>query len=559
MSAQKRQPIDNAEAIIELFGGIRPMATKTGIAVTTVQGWKKRGVIPATRKQALIESARKHQVDLSGFIADAPAVDQSGDLQKDVQEDAKQVSSHTDSADGEIQSEEISYEGISQDGVEVKSSDTRTESNSARDEAIDVPASLEIANDTGDTEADEKKTHSYTSLSVESERRVITKSVAIAMTLLALFVGVLAAVFWPQYKNLEERAARVNSLEAEIYEMSNNLQNVKEEQSNFKGLVSENWSEELAGLKRQLKDVGQFANQKVQVATQKVQAASNFVKSETPLDERVTRLQSYVSEVAAESNIFAALMPRFEGLSQSLNGQEILNDSSSALLGVFQNSEGQDDSYLNGVIDSARSKNAALQQTLGNVPQSELKAAAMLLAMTQMRSALKRPEQSFDSDLQLLMKMVDDDNVELRSSLEKIAPHARSGVLSAGGLTSELQVVAGDVVSASLRGEDVSLSDKVSARFNDILQLEKDGELVTGTQTQADVHKAQQLFEGGQWQEAIDFLNAQLDSNELKPLKPWIERVQGAISARDLQRTLEQAIELNFGDGLLGGAQLLEQ
>jgi hypothetical protein len=38
------------EALIERFGGLRPMAEKLGVPVSTVQGWKKRGAIPGTRQ-----------------------------------------------------------------------------------------------------------------------------------------------------------------------------------------------------------------------------------------------------------------------------------------------------------------------------------------------------------------------------------------------------------------------------------------------------------------------------------------------------------------------------
>lgn len=37
------------EALIERFGGLRPMAHQLGVPVSTVQGWKKRGAIPSTR------------------------------------------------------------------------------------------------------------------------------------------------------------------------------------------------------------------------------------------------------------------------------------------------------------------------------------------------------------------------------------------------------------------------------------------------------------------------------------------------------------------------------
>lgn len=46
-----------ANAIIDAFGGIRPMATKLGVPVSTVQGWKQRDSIPAGRMGAVREAA----------------------------------------------------------------------------------------------------------------------------------------------------------------------------------------------------------------------------------------------------------------------------------------------------------------------------------------------------------------------------------------------------------------------------------------------------------------------------------------------------------------------
>lgn len=66
MSKDKSGPnpgIPDAE-IIERFGGIRPMATKLGVAVTTVQGWKERGHIPPARLSQIVAAAAEHGVDL---------------------------------------------------------------------------------------------------------------------------------------------------------------------------------------------------------------------------------------------------------------------------------------------------------------------------------------------------------------------------------------------------------------------------------------------------------------------------------------------------------------
>ena len=53
-----------SERLIQRFGGIRPMANKLEVPVTTVQGWKKRGVIPATRLADLRAAAQRHGIKL---------------------------------------------------------------------------------------------------------------------------------------------------------------------------------------------------------------------------------------------------------------------------------------------------------------------------------------------------------------------------------------------------------------------------------------------------------------------------------------------------------------
>jgi hypothetical protein len=67
--------------IIERFGGIRPMAAKLGVPATTVQGWKKRGIIPqnrhpdvaaaAARENIVLDPPGLEQTDPAGRISDA--------------------------------------------------------------------------------------------------------------------------------------------------------------------------------------------------------------------------------------------------------------------------------------------------------------------------------------------------------------------------------------------------------------------------------------------------------------------------------------------------------
>ena len=51
-----------AQPVIQRFGGIRPMAQKLGVPVSTVQGWKERGAIPANRREEVLAAAERHAI-----------------------------------------------------------------------------------------------------------------------------------------------------------------------------------------------------------------------------------------------------------------------------------------------------------------------------------------------------------------------------------------------------------------------------------------------------------------------------------------------------------------
>ena len=68
--APRALPVD---AVIERFGGIRPMASKLDVPVTTVQGWKERGQIPERRWPEIEAAASRHGVSLASIEGVASA------------------------------------------------------------------------------------------------------------------------------------------------------------------------------------------------------------------------------------------------------------------------------------------------------------------------------------------------------------------------------------------------------------------------------------------------------------------------------------------------------
>ncbi len=523
MSKTGKQPIKNAAEIIEKFGGIRPMASKTNVAVTTIQGWKKRDTIPGTRRTVILEAAANYNIDLSEFLDEAPSLS---------------------SADGNAT---IETPGELENVIEIPQTIIEDQQDRPENTQTYRPQNRPPA-ETEKREAEaEEVARPYTELHVPaSESKSFGAGAMIAALIAFVILAAVIATFLPDFNHRGEDIA--------------SLEDTEQKQTAFKGLVPENWVEQLSELKEQAQNakeaVGETMTQ-MGTTVANVQQAGKELMQDGNIEERVVQLQSYVSEIADGSGVYG-LLSRFEGMEQSVAGQQTLDNSvfeiSNLLSGVSANNDGQ----INNLLAAARSQSDSLNQTLGSVPKNELKAATMLLAMTQVRSALNRDEKAFDNDLNLLMNMVGEDNTDLLTALEKLAPHSKSGILSANGLQKEFRTLAGDVVAASLSGEDVSFGEKASARFNDILEIEKDGELVTGTDTQAKVKKAEQMMQYGNIEEALAFLRKHLNDKELAPLKPWINKVEAFLNSRKVKVAIQKFIDAQAGAGLLGGKDVLK-
>ena len=60
-----------------------------------------------------------------------------------------------------------------------------------------------------------------------------------------------------------------------------------------------------------------------------------------------------------------------------------------------------------------------------------------------------------------------------------------------------------------------------------------------------------------QWEDAVGLLQRKLKAKELGPIRPWITEVEKLLHSRKLDKLIEQAMEDNFGSGLLGGSKNL--
>lgn len=587
------KPIENAVEVIKVFGGIRPMSSKTGVAVTTIQGWKKRNVIPANRVDAIKTSAFEHGLDLSGLVDGVQAPDQAVEISKDDKKIPENQLSE-ESFDAGVKSGAQSQNGLEQNDfeqnsleeehgdedqaeaeVEAEAEDPATvqegedihETSEDIHETKDNPDPVEAASDESGEEsavgAESKaepgvevknrpqstqyRERDYAELVMEHERKGVAKGVLMVAGVILVLIGIVAMMIIPKFKERDQHVA----------ELEQQLNQMQRQQSVFKGLMPEDWSKQLAELKKEMADAKNMAAPAVETVKN---AANDIVGPNSgSIQQRVEKLQSYVNDIT-ESTSVSSLYARLDEMRGSATGRNYLDksmDSLGALLAGVPAEEKNDPDAMNALLNAARGQSDALGKTFSDVPADDMKAAAMLLALTQLRASLNRQNVPFEDDLAVMMGLVSKDDVELRASLQRLSPYAKEGILSPEGLSNEFRGLAGDVVAASLKGEDVSLMDKAKARMNELLAIEKDGQLMTGTQTQATLNSAQRKLDDGQVSSAIDILKTGLDAQELAPLRPWMDKAQALLTAQNAKQAIQQAIELNLGRGFLGGSELL--
>ena len=655
MSTQNSgQNIDNATEIIERFGGIRPMAKKIGVAVTTIQGWKKRDSIPANRRGHLLKMAGLHDVDLSDLVQGAPPVagasaDTAGantTAQRGDTETQRAATQDTHTQDTQQDTQDV-------DGQDIDGQDARTSAPTSRSQSS-APTGSETSPQSGSQSGDvplsarpdtpreaAPSQPSSSAPSAPSQQRAAAsshrqertqqggngqdgrqghrprntgsrqdqsrrrnaamlnemnkaQSIMSGKTMVAWSVGlvivlaiVAALLLWPVQNETKQNARRIADLD-------NQVNAVKEKQSLFQSLVPEDLKTRVDNVKKTAQDL-QNQVQTIKTQTNELrETASILMDSEAgSLTDRLAMLESRL-ETMSQGTDMELVMGRIDALQTNFAGQQKLQDTVDELAVLFANTKGQSgqmDSQQaqsaiasmmggdpqqssavtngQGAADTAAATDApetveealaeaqegdgALSETLHGVSKTDLKAAAYLIGLSKFRQTTRRSKTPLTEDLDLIYRMVDEDDTELRAAIERLAPQAERGVLTPDGLSGQFKGLAGDIVVSSLKGEDISLKDRANARLHDVLKVEKDGEMLTGTDTQVTVERAQAYLDEGNIEAALAELKT-LDGAAAEEAAPFMEEAEMTLAAQQVQALLGDKILSHFGGGLPGGA-----
>lgn len=482
----KKQPIQNAIEVIEQFGGIRPMAKKMGVAVTTVQGWKKRNVIPATRYEDVIKAAKEHKVTLSGIVGDeapAPTQDNTPPI---------------------------------------------TESYA---ESKPRPQNFDPVHSIDPSPINETILHAELK---KAQKAAVVRGTFASLAILAVIIAATFALFSQEILGTINQQDKIAAIESEVDTLSQEV-----ESGALTGLTNI-LPKDLEIDIEKMKLTSEELQQKVENLTEQASAVTKEITGADTeaLKQRVEDIEKQLVAAEKKAQEFAQntalplLATSLNELSNSTDGAQKINNAITNLTTTLLTMKEQGAS-VEEALEVAKQSDEVLDETFEDVSGQELKAAALLIGMSSFRDSLNRDKTSFNEDLALMKMLIGDENEELNVAIEILAPQAENGVLTPNGLSGEFRSMAGDIVISSLKGEDISLQEKTKAKVNEVFSVEKNGELVTGTDTEKKVAQAQKLLDEGKVAEAVAILET-LDGKAATAAKPFIKDAEMTMVAGDL-------------------------
>jgi uroporphyrinogen-III synthase len=456
--------LTNAEMVIERFGGIRPMATKMAIPVTTVQGWKKRNVIPGNRRDDVLSAARIHNIDLSDVVAN-----------QNMSGDRSEFSGFLDAAD--------------------------RAANPAL-ERVHAQALREPAITREDMMREIKK----------SETITIRKSVVASASLVFVFVVVAGLLIAVGKQRLHKDEERIAVIEQQMPEAPKGPSFFTRMMDELRGRIDA-----------------------VEASVNNIKGQAESAAGELGAGSLVNRVTTIEETLKGLTNTNPDLMSVASKLGNVTQMQGAVTD----LKGLVAGLQGRMDT-MDTELAKQQESNTALGQALEGVSPKQLKAAAMLIGLNQFRDSLNR-DVPFADDLAMMQGMVGDQDPELNEAIKQLAPYAEKGVLSPSGLSDQLKGLTGDIVVASVQGQDVSVQDKAMARLQKLVSIEKDGKPVMGSPAQATVADAQKMLDDGDVEGAMKQLQT-LKGPARDKAQPIIDQGQITLLAQKVQGMLSSNV-----------------
>lgn len=547
----------NAALVIERFGGIRPMATKTNIAATTIQGWKQRGVIPNARRQEIIEAAQLYEIDIEDSLK---AVEEGGKIQN-VDEDSVRIGvaeSQTNAA------YEPQAHAQAQAKMQESSNQFQAKTPPKEDEFRPKKSRYQDADFGPGADASIAQIHDHNRKQFERMNGQSSGGMWFAVILIFLCVlGVAGYVLLsPKVKNIDVQQQKIAELEQEVEKLR--VQNSRVLLQRQEGPSQDGSGTAGAVLGSTLSELQNKVSELSDQAKNYSQTIEDFKNGS--VNERLQSVEQSIQGLADHTRALGlqGFLYRLQNLQSSAQGQEIVEQWMSSIAGMTLGTDtvqgetqaaNKESPDFEAALTQLQMSDPQFAETFRDVAPEDIKAAIMLMAMAQLRNSLERDRTSFDQDLNILKLTLARDNPELAKSIDQLAPKAKSGVLTPQGLSKEFRAMSGEIIADSLAGKDVSVKDKAIARLSDLVKVEKNGAQISGTRAQIQVAEAQKLLDQGDIAGAMAILQeTQAEQGTAQEgnsagndrINAFLSEAQATLAAQNLRQNLQNKVSLQL-------------
>ncbi len=252
---------------------------------------------------------------------------------------------------------------------------------------------------------------------------------------------------------------------------------------------------------------------------------------------------------------FSQVLENMVLLRGSVGGEEAAAQAMNTLRQLLAGSSGDHPEEFNRSVDEARHHDRTLNALLGPMKSEDLAAGAMLLVLNEFRSNIDN-HRPYAQDLALLKKFAGNDP-RMNQALQHLAPYAEKGVMSRTALQTALKGMAGDIVTAKLQGQDISVQQAARKRL-DALTAAGDAAAVKGKNTDAAVARAQLLLDKGDVKGAMRELQT-LDGAAAQAAEPWMDNAAGYVIADQSSDDLTQGmLQSMAGAGGFSASDLMD-
>jgi len=534
-----------AQKVIAAFGGIRPMAHKLGVAVSTVQGWKTRNAIPEARHADILAAAREHGIELDAELLRASGDHHGEPGEEAVEAEVVEPAPATGTAEGE--GREQAAPGREAEFVEAAEK-AGTDEGAARTAATAPPpppperpratgwvpgmllgaAVLAI----GAGGAVVLRDHWMPLIDKSFERpAAVAPGVTERLQALETRVSELQALrttvrdLGSQVAALEDQVAAVEAEPGEGVDPAR-LDTLAEQQDALGQRVSQA-GERVDGMAERLDAL----DDKLAQASQQVGELGSEVDG---LGSEVDSLGSEVDGLAQSAVTASELRPLRQEVTRL--GSQMNRLSESAATATDIQALNRDLTQLRDDLQAVRDAQPDTARIESVARQAAGRQMARAIAVRQIEGALDTAA-PFQDALATAREAVGAEGAAAQA-LDALAPHAADGVPTRAELANGFSEKAAEAVAVSAGGEGQGdLVSGVLRRLGDVVSVRRVGPDATGSDAASVLARAEAALQGGDLAGAVKQVEG-LQGPPGEVMQPWLAQARARLAAEDAVRTL---------------------